>query len=182
MRFSAALTVLVLGMLLFSGCVEETPEETTTTTTSTTTSTTSTSTTSTSTTTTTTTSIPVISTTGDVRVIGYQFEAPYKPEKNFLQEEWVVLKNRGNYTVNLTGWKIKNRNYKDSYTLPEFYLKAGDSVKIHTGKGLDTAEDLYIGRDQSFWDNDIDVITVFDGNGKLIEKLKGLGRLTYSIE
>jgi len=170
---------LILGILLISGCIEEKPEETTTTITTTSTTTTTTSTT---TTTTTTTTIPIVQTSEDVRIVGYQFEAPYKPEKNFLHEEWVVLKNTGNYTVNMTGWKIKNRNYKDSYTFPDFYLKAGSSVKIHTGKGWDTEEHLFMNRAASFWDNDIDIITVFDSEGKLIEKLKGLGRLTYSID
>ncbi|RLI92229.1 MAG: hypothetical protein DRO89_02470 [Candidatus Altiarchaeales archaeon] len=181
MKMRSILIGLILGIVLLSGCIEEGPEKTTTTTTTTST-TTSTTTTSTTTTTTTTTTIPILSTSEDVRIAGYQFEAPYRPEKNFLREEWVVLKNTGNYTVNMTGWKIKNRNYRDSYTFPEFYLKPGGSVKIHTGEGLDTEGHLFMNRRTPFWDNDVDVITVFDSKGKKVEWRRGLGRLTYSID
>lgn len=117
-----------------------------------------------------------------MRIAGYQFESPYTPEKSFLEEEWIILKNTGDYTVNLTGWRIRNKNYKSTFELPEFYLKAGASVSIHTGEGLNTEEGIYMNRKDPFWDNEVDTITVFDSSGEMIEKLKGLARLDYSIE
>lgn len=126
--------------------------------------------------------MPILKTSSEVRIAGYQFEPPYTPEKNFLDEEWIILKNTGDYTVNLTGWRIRNRNYKKTLVLPEFYLEPGASVKIHTGEGLNTADDIYMNMKDPVWDNELDIITVFDSELRMVEKLRGLARLDYSLE
>ncbi len=84
--------------------------------------------------------------------------------------------------MNLTDWRIKNKNYKDTFIFNEFYLTPGASVKIRTGEGWDTAEDMCMNRKDPFWDNEIDTITLFDSELNLVEKLRGLARASYSID
>jgi hypothetical protein len=119
---------------------------------------------------------------GDIKVVAYQFKAPYVPEKNFLEEEWVVLKNAGNVSVNLTDWKIKNRNYKNTFTIPEFVLAPGAAVKIHTGRGMNTESDIYMGYTEEFWNNEIDTITLFDRDWNIVAFWKGLARTQHPGE
>jgi hypothetical protein len=113
---------------------------------------------------------------GDVRIAAYQFKTSYIPENNYLEDEWIVLKNKDTTTVNLTGWKVKNFNYKNTYTIPVFVLAPEASVKIHTGKGFNTETDLYMGRTEEFWNNNVDVITIFDADWQQVDSWYGLAR------
>jgi hypothetical protein len=111
-----------------------------------------------------------------VKIAAYQFKSPYIPENNYLSEEWIVLKNKDVVAVNMTGWKVKNFNDKNTYTLPGFILAPEASVKIHTGSGLDTETDLYMGRRDEFWNNNVDTITVYDSNWQKVDSWYGLAR------
>jgi hypothetical protein len=114
--------------------------------------------------------------TGEVKIAAYQFESPYIPENNYLEEEWIVLKNKDIVAVNMSGWRINNFNFKNAFTLPAFVLAPGASVKIHTGSGLDTETDLYMGKKDEFWNNNVDRITVYDSSGQVVDSWYGLAR------
>jgi len=69
-----------------------------------------------------------------------------------LNAEWVRIANFSSTNRTMTGWTIKDNNgYR--FTFPTFVLKAGASVKVHTGKGTNTAGHLYWGRTWYVWNN-----------------------------
>lgn len=82
-----------------------------------------------------------------------------------LDDEYVVLANRGEHELNLSGWTVEDEVGK-TYTVPDgFVLDAGGRVTLHTGSGSDSSTDLYWGRNGAVWNNGGDVVTVRYPNG-----------------
>ncbi|MDP8904851.1 MAG: lamin tail domain-containing protein [Chloroflexota bacterium] len=67
----------------------------------------------------------------------------------------------------LSNWRIKDAA-GHTYTFGTYTLKAGSYVKIHTGKGSNTATDRYWGRTWYVWNNDKDTAKLLNGSGTLI--------------
>jgi|GEM_PF-2596335 len=89
-----------------------------------------------------------------------------------LQEEWVKITNSGASPVTMTGWKITDEGEKHTYIFPQFILSSGATVTLHTGKGTDTATELYWGGGGYIWNNDGDTATLYDASGNLIDTLE----------
>jgi hypothetical protein len=84
--------------------------------------------------------------------------------------EYVAFRNDAGYTLDLTGWVVRDRADHE-YRFPDgFELDAGDVVRLHTGDGTDDARDLYWGRDAAVWNNDVDAIHVFDDEGAVVTR------------
>lgn len=82
--------------------------------------------------------------------------------------EYVAFRNDAGYTLDLTGWVVRDRADHE-YRFPDgFELGAGDVVRVHTGDGTDSEQDLYWGRDAAVWNNDVDAIHVFDDEDALV--------------
>lgn len=97
--------------------------------------------------------------------------------KVYPKEEHVVIENNGNTPVSLDGWTLMDElgyvNHTKSHTYhfpPDFTLKAGASVTVHTEKGNNTATDLYWGKRQAIWNNDHDTAYLCDPKGEVIAK------------
>ena len=88
---------------------------------------------------------------GGIAITNANFVAP-SPEKENLNEEWVEVANNGTIDENLTGWTIQDQQ-NHTYAFPDFNLKAGATVKIHSGTGSNSDEDLYWNRSTSIWNN-----------------------------
>ncbi|RLI90642.1 MAG: hypothetical protein DRO95_05815 [Candidatus Altiarchaeales archaeon] len=164
-------TIACIIILLVSGCIE-TQETTSTTTSSTPSTTTSSSTSTTSTVTTsstTTTTIP--RTSKEVRIIETHLETEHNPKRLYLNEEWIEIKNFGDKEVNLSGWILRNRNFRRKYVFPGFVLDANESVRIHTGSGINSENELYMCFRSEMWDDEFEIITLLDSNGTLIDKM-----------
>jgi hypothetical protein len=85
-----------------------------------------------------------------------------------LAEEYVCLTNQGTQAVDMTGWMV--RDEKDhSYALPTLVLDPGASVRVRTGCGSNTPQDLFWCQSGSaVWNNDGDTVFLFDGAGNLV--------------
>ena len=81
-----------------------------------------------------------------------------------LNREYVELKNRGTRSVSLTGWTLRDTKHH-VYTFGRFSLKPGKFVYIHTGKGRNTAVNLYWGRRWYVWNNTGDTATLRNARG-----------------
>ena len=101
-----------------------------------------------------------------ITITNANFVAP-SPEKENLNEEWVEVANNGTIDENLAGWVIQDQQ-NHTYTFPDFNLKAGATVKIHSGIGSNSDEDLYWNRSTSIWNNDGDLVTLIDASGIVI--------------
>ena len=82
-------------------------------------------------------------------------------------DEFVTLKNNGNVGLNLEGWVLTNGTRE--VTLPKWALGTGDTVRIHSGRGTNTARNLYLkGVDR--WSTS-GTITLIDKRTTVIDEL-----------
>jgi Lamin Tail Domain len=86
------------------------------------------------------------------------------PEKENLNDEWIEITNQGEEDVSLEGWTLSDQQ-NHTYTFPDLVLMAGASIKVHTGSGEDTDEDIYCNRNTPIWNNEGDVATLADAEG-----------------
>ena len=89
-----------------------------------------------------------------------------------LQDEWVQISNKGSSPVSLNGWKIEDEGSKHTYTFPSYTLNSGTTVTVYTGKGTNSATELYWQLDDPIWNNDGDTAYLYDNSGKLVSKLE----------
>lgn len=69
-----------------------------------------------------------------------------------LNAEWARVTNHGRKTRTLTGWTIRDPQ-GHVFKFPTFRLRAGKSVRLHTGRGANTRTDLYWRQDNYVWNN-----------------------------
>lgn len=85
-----------------------------------------------------------------------------------LNGEWVQIKNTSGSAVSLQGWILKDAsNHK--YVFPNVKIGAGKYMKIHTGKGTDTASNKYQGRRAYVWNNTSDTATLTKASGTKVD-------------
>ncbi len=97
-----------------------------------------------------------------------QFDAPGNDHTN-LNEEYVCFTNQSDHSVDMTGWSV-NKRPDMWYTFPEFILGPAASVRLHSGKEMDTATDLYWGSNAALWRNIHDAVYLYDADWKLMDE------------
>jgi hypothetical protein len=88
-----------------------------------------------------------------------------------LESEIVVVHNTSNASVNLSGWKLKTVDDKNTFTFPQITLHENGAVQIHTAGGNDTAIDLYWNLSRPLWKSG-DLVTLTDARGNLIDNYR----------
>jgi hypothetical protein len=86
-----------------------------------------------------------------------------------LNAEWVAIKNNGNRARQLNGWTLRD-TAGHVFHFPRFKLRAGRTVKVHTGDGTRTHRNLYWGQEWYIWNNDGDRATLRNDHGRLIDR------------
>jgi len=64
------------------------------------------------------------------------------------------------------------RENTHTYTFGSFTLSPGSNVTLHAGKGTNAATDLYWGSGSPIWNNDGDVVSLYDVSGRLVDALE----------
>ena len=84
-------------------------------------------------------------------------------------QEYVKITNKGKTAVSMKGWKITDRGTKHTYKFSSSYtLKSKATVTLYTGKGKNTATNLYWGRVAHVWNNEGDTAYLYNAQGKLV--------------
>ena len=83
-----------------------------------------------------------------------------------LNDEYIVIENRGSGAISLTAWTLKDE-VGHSFTFPSFTLEAGATVTVHTGSGSNTQTNLYWGSGAAVWNNDHDTAYLYDSEMNL---------------
>ncbi|GHE07516.1 lamin tail domain-containing protein [Streptomyces alanosinicus] len=106
---------------------------------------------------------------GGVRIHHVWFDSPGTDNRSnaSLNAEWVQIRNTGGSAVSLKGWVLKDAS-NHRYVFRDVTIGAGKYMKIHTGRGADTASDKYQGRSAYVWNNDRDTATLTKANGARI--------------
>jgi len=101
---------------------------------------------------------------GGLTVVRVHADAAGRDGEN-LNDEYVVFENRGDATLDLSGWQVTDAA-AHTYRFPDgATLAPEERLTLHTGSGEDTAADRYWGASSPVWNNDGDTVTVRDRNG-----------------
>lgn len=109
---------------------------------------------------------------GGVRITRITFDPPGNdlPATNWkLNQEWIRITNKGTAARTLTGWTVRDAG-GHVYKFGTFKLKAGKSVRIHTGKGTNTGADRYWRMENYVWNNTGDTATLKNAAGTKIDR------------
>lgn len=105
--------------------------------------------------------------TAGLRVVEINADAEGRDGEN-LTDEYVVLENAGDATVDLSGWTVVDEA-GHTYTIPDgVSLAPGERVTVHTGSGENTATDLYWGAGSPVWNNGGDTVLIRDADGEVV--------------
>jgi micrococcal nuclease len=100
--------------------------------------------------------------------VEYVHEDAYGNDNENLNDEYVVFENVGDGSMDLSGYTVTDSDGNE-YTVPDgFTLGAGESFRLHTGSGTDTATDLYWGKSYAVWGNSGDTVYVYDDSGDFV--------------
>ncbi|MFE5896915.1 lamin tail domain-containing protein [Streptomyces sp. NPDC056488] len=107
---------------------------------------------------------------GSVHLYKIYYDSPGTDSRTnaSLNGEYVIVRNTTTAAVNLRGWTLTDAsNHK--YTFGNFTLGKGKTVTIRTGKGTNTAANLYQQRAAYVWNNDRDTATLKRSNGTRVD-------------
>jgi endonuclease YncB( thermonuclease family) len=91
-----------------------------------------------------------------------------KGDKVDLNDECIVLENRGRKPLDMTGWSILDEGHH-RYLVPQFVLPAGGKVTLRTGSGKNTSTELFWGNRVGIWNNNGDSVFIKDAQGRLVQ-------------
>ncbi len=104
-----------------------------------------------------------------VEVVLLHADAPGNDHEN-LNGEYVVIRNVGGQSADLTGWVLKDESASHRYSFPAGYvLGAGESVTVYTGCGQDSTAELYWCSPRgAIWNTDGDTAFLLDPSGNVV--------------
>lgn len=87
-----------------------------------------------------------------------------------LNAEYAVIKNTGHKAVQLKGYQMTDLGTPGArFVFGKYRLKPHHVVKVHTGKGRRSRNNLYFGRSDYFWHDDTDAGYLANRNGRRID-------------
>ncbi|MEM5794157.1 MAG: thermonuclease family protein [Candidatus Aenigmatarchaeota archaeon] len=101
-----------------------------------------------------------------IKVKEFHYDAKGDDSKN-LNDEYFVLKNVCNFSINITKWNVRDRSFSSFY-LSEFLLQPNSEVKILSGFGNNTKNEIFLNSKYPVWNNDEDTLYLKDGEGRLV--------------
>lgn len=107
---------------------------------------------------------------GGVTIYHVWFDSPGSDNRSntSLNGEWVQIKNTSRSAISLKGYVLKDvSNHR--YTFKNIKIGAGKYIKVHTGKGTDTASNTYHGSGAYIWNNTSDTATLTKSNGSKVD-------------
>ncbi|MFJ2813578.1 lamin tail domain-containing protein [Streptomyces sp. NPDC087294] len=104
-----------------------------------------------------------------VEISAMQYDAPGRDDNSprSLNQEWVDVTNTTRGAVNLNGWTLSD-NAGHTYTFHHYRLNGRATVRIHTGRGHDTARDLYQDRRREVLDNRAGAVTLRNDHRRVV--------------
>jgi endonuclease YncB( thermonuclease family) len=93
-----------------------------------------------------------------------QFNAPGNDNDN-KNEEYVCIVNSGSGAIDLLGWSIHDE-YGWTFQFPLFNLEGNSMLRVFTGCGTDSSQELYWCKDETaVWNNDGDCVYLINSEG-----------------
>lgn len=103
---------------------------------------------------------------GSIHLYKVYYDSPGSDTRSntSLNAEYVQIRNTTGAAVQLKGYTVRD-NTGYTFTFPSYKISAGKTVKIHTGKGTQSAGHVYWGRGNYVWNNDKDTVTLRKPSG-----------------
>ena len=101
-----------------------------------------------------------------IYIVKFHYDAAGNDHEN-LNDEYVVLGNKGDIPIDMTEWTIKDE-VNHIFTFPNFVLGPGEEVAIHTGSGVNTEDSLFWNNQGAVWNNKGDSLYLRNSAGELI--------------
>lgn len=110
---------------------------------------------------------------GRIYISKVQYDSPGTDNgsNTSINAEWVRITNSTSSKRTLTGWTLRDAS-SHVYKFPTTTLKAGASLRVHTGKGTNTATDKYWKLSYYVWNNTGDKATLKNRAGTIIDTCK----------
>lgn len=86
-----------------------------------------------------------------------------------LNAEYIQLKNTTRSRINLNRWTVRDKANHVYTVSGTFYLNAGATVTLRTGRGTNTSTVRYWGSGNYIWNNDTDLATVRNSAGTRVD-------------
>lgn len=105
-------------------------------------------------------------------IVGLRLDADGDDAQN-LNDEWVEVQNTGAAAVDMTDWGVRDESSSHRFTFPAgFALGAGALVRIHSGCGTDSADELFwCTSGSAIWNNDGDTAFLVDPSGNIVDRV-----------
>jgi hypothetical protein len=119
---------------------------------------------------------PAQAATKAVQIVTVQYDSPGadRGSNQSLNDEWVLIRNTGKKARKITGFTLTDETGY-TYTFKKRTLKPGQSVRVRTGKGKDTASNKHWGRGWYVWNNDGDTATLRTAKGSQVDSCTWTG-------
>ncbi len=110
---------------------------------------------------------------GVLHMTSFHANAPGDDSQN-VNGEYARVCNISTETVDLSQYKVQTRSGRD-YPLPKMDVPAGHTVQIRSGKGSPQDDprfqlEAFLGSDEPIWNNDYDVMTIVDAQGRTVDQ------------
>jgi len=110
-------------------------------------------------------------TLGNLEISDLQPNAPGPDDEN-LVEEWIEFTNLATVPTDMGGFIVRDESSAHRYSFPPgFVLDAGAVVRLHTGCGQDTQQNIYWCSETSVWTNGGDTVLLQTPGGTVIDRL-----------
>jgi hypothetical protein len=109
------------------------------------------------------------SSTSGAAITAIYFDSPGSDtgRNSSLVGEWASIRNTTRTTRTLTHWTLRDKS-NHVFTFPTFTLRAGATVKVHSGKGTKSSTNLYYNKAWYVWNNTGDTAYLRNASGKTI--------------
>jgi hypothetical protein len=85
-----------------------------------------------------------------------------------LNAEFVVIKNVSGQKVQLEGFSVRDASGR-TFTFPARGLRPGRLVRLHTGRGTNSARHVFWGQSSYVWNNGGDTATLRNAAGRVLD-------------
>jgi micrococcal nuclease len=104
-----------------------------------------------------------------VAIAEVRYDPPGRDTTN-AEEEWVEIRPEGEAPVDLSGWTLRDESSQHRFVFPELIVQPGESVRVRSGCGASTGNDLYWCADDPVWSNGGDTAILQDANGNVVDR------------
>lgn len=89
----------------------------------------------------------------------------YGNDNENLNNEYITFRNKCFHSIDVSGWIISDNTSK-IFIFPEMKVGAKEKLTVHSGSGENNQTNIYWNNNYAIWNNDGDVVEVWDSKGK----------------